>query len=403
MKLLNVLPTLDPAAGGPVENVRQCALALATLGHHVEAATLDAPDAPFLAHAPLPVAALGPGRGKYAYAPRAAAWLREHAPRFDAVIVHGLWQYPGLATHRALRGLDVPYYVFAHGMLDPWFKREYPLKHAKKWLYWPWGEYRVLRDARAVLFTAEEERALARQSFWLYRARERVVSLGASCPTGDAAQLRAAFLSAYPALAGQRLVLFLGRLHPKKGCDILLHAFAQVAAAEPRLHLVFAGTGDADTMARLRTLACELRIDERVTWTGLLQGDLKWGAFAASDAFALPSHQENFGIAVVEALASGTPVLISDKINIWREIEADRAGLVAPDTAEGATANLRRWLALDAPSREQMRAMARTTFIERFTVDAHVRTLLQVLEHDSPCAKRSERPYAPRIASKSEL
>ncbi|WP_442807403.1 glycosyltransferase [Trinickia soli] len=403
MRLLHVLPSLDPAAGGPVEGVRQCALALATLGHHVEAATVDAPDAPFLANAPLPVAALGPGRGKYAYAPGVVAWLREHASRFDAVIVHGLWQYPGLATHRALRGLGVPYYVFVHGMLDPWFKRAYPLKHAKKWLYWPWAEYRVLRDARAVLFTTAQERALARQSFWLYRVRERVVSHGAASPTGDERQLRAGFFSAYPALAEQRLVLFLGRIHPKKGCDILLRAFAHVAAAEPRLHLVFAGAGDADTISRLRALASELRITERVTWTGLLQGDLKWGAFAASDVFALPSHQENFGVAVAEALASGTPVLISDKINIWREIEADRAGFVASDSIEGATANLRQWLALDAPSRAHMRARARTTFIEHFTVDAHVRKLLQVLEHDSPCAQRTERTSAPRMAAKPDL
>lgn len=382
MKLLHVLPTFDPAAGGPVEGVRQSAVALVKLGHAVELATLDAPDAPYLATSPVPLAALGPGRTKYGFAPQAAVWLREHAPRFDAVIVDGLWQYHGLATRHALRGLPIPYYVFAHGMLDPWFKHTFPLKHLKKCLYWPWGEYRVLRDARAVLFTTEEERLRARQSFRLYRARERVVSYGAVEPPGDPARLCAGFLSAYPALASRRLLLFLGRLHPKKGCDMLLHAFARIAKAEPQLHLVMAGTGDGEAVARLRALALELDIAERMTWTGLLQAELKWGALCASDAFVLPSHQENFGVAVVEALASGTPVLISDKVNIWREVDADGAGFVSADTVDGTVANLRQWLALDAASRAQMRTRAHAAFVMRFTIDAHVRRLLHVLQQD---------------------
>ena len=382
MKLLQVLPTLDPAAGGPVEGVRQTSLALARLGHDVEIATLDAPGAAAVSNAPVPVAALGPGRGTYGLAPRAPLWLREHAPRFDAVLVHGLWQYHGLATRHALRGLPIPYYVFTHGMLDPWFKRSFPLKHAKKWLYWPWGEYRVLRDARAVFFTTEQERRLARESFWLYRARERVVSFGAASPPGDLARLREGFLCAYPALAARRVLLFLGRLHPKKGCDLLLRAFAQVAASEPRLHLVVAGTGDAATVRDLHTLARALRIEERMTWTGLVQGELKWGALGASDAFVLPSHQENFGVAVTEALASGTPVLISDKINICREIDADEAGFVATDTVEGTIANLHRWLALDTQGAARMRERARMAFDTRFTIDAHVRRLLDVLAQE---------------------
>lgn len=398
MKLLNVLPTLDPAAGGPVEGVRQSALALAAMGHYVEAATLDDPRSPFLGGAPLPVAALGPAHCRYGYAPRALDWLRAHASRFDAIIVHGLWQYPGFVTRQALRALDVPYYVFAHGMLDPWFKKTYPLKHAKKWLYWPLGEYRVLRDARAVLFTTDEERLLARQSFWLYRVRERVVSFGAAAPPDDAVRTRAAFLAAYPALSGARLLLFLGRLHPKKGCDIVLHAFAHVAPSDPALHLVFAGAGDADTTSQLHALATRLGVAGRVTWTGLLQDDLKWGALAASDAFVLPSHQENFGVAVVEALASGTPVLISDKINIWREIDADHAGFVASDTVSGAVANLRRWLAHDAGSQASMRTQARAAFAARFTVDAHVRRLLQVLEEDRDARYGTNAAAAPRIA-----
>ena len=182
MKILHLLATLDPRAGGPIEGVRQSGVEMASLGHQVEVVSLDAPDAPFIAAFPLPVHALGPARGNYGYTSRLVPWLREHAPRYDAVIVNGLWQYHSFGAWRALSDLGVRYYVFAHGMLDPWFKHAYPLKHLKKWLYWPWGEYRVLRDARAVLFTTEEERMLARQSFRLYRAHERVVSFGTAAP-----------------------------------------------------------------------------------------------------------------------------------------------------------------------------------------------------------------------------
>src|SRR6202030_4246906 len=99
-----------------------------------------------------------------------------------------------------LKRRGVPYYVFTHGMLDPWFKKAYPLKHLKKLLYWPWAEYRVLRDAKAVLFTSEEERILARRSFALYRVRERVVAYGTAAPPGNSEQLRTQFLAQHPEL-----------------------------------------------------------------------------------------------------------------------------------------------------------------------------------------------------------
>lgn len=91
------------------------------------------------------------------------------------MIIHGIWHCRALATWRALRGTGIPYFVFTHVMLDPWFKCTYPLKHLKKWVYWPWDDYRVLRDATAVMVTTEQERLLARQSFWLYKSNELVL------------------------------------------------------------------------------------------------------------------------------------------------------------------------------------------------------------------------------------
>ena len=168
MKLLHVSASLDPRQGGVSEAVRQMCAGLGALGHPGEAASCDGPEWEPGADWPAatPVHRLGPPQGSFRRAPRLGPWLREHAGRFDAVVVHGLWQHPGLAVRREVFP-RTPHVVFPHGMLDPWFKRTYPLKHLKKWLYWPWAEYRVLRDARAVLFTSEEERRLARETFWL--------------------------------------------------------------------------------------------------------------------------------------------------------------------------------------------------------------------------------------------
>ncbi len=366
-----------------MEGTRQTSLVLAQMGHHVEVASADDPAAPWLRDLGLTVHALGPSRSAYCYAPGMLPWLRGNAARFDAVIVNGLWQYPGFAVRRALRGTPTPYFVYTHGMLDPWFKRTYPLKHLKKSLYWPWGEYRVLRDAAAVLFTCEEEKLLARQSFGLYRANERVVSYGTAGPTGDPAAQEAAFLLRHPELQGKRLLLFLGRIHAKKGCDLLIEAFAR-AAADPTLHLVMAGPDQAGLVAELARRADALGAQGRVVWLGMLTGDMKWGAFRAAEAFVLPSHQENFGIAVTEALACGLPVLISNKVNIWREIEEDGAGLVAEDTQDGADSLLTGWLSLPTRTREEMARRARECFERRFDIRIAAARLLGALQASSP-------------------
>jgi len=378
MKLLHVLPTVDPRGGGPMEGVLQRGLRLREMGHDVEIVAMDDPSTNHVREHPLKVHAIGPGQGKYGFHRGLGPWLQDHAADYDLTVVNGLWQYHSLATWRTHRAMGLPYVVFTHGMLDPWFKRTYPLKHLKKWLYWPWADYRVLRDAAAVLFTSEEERRLARQSFWLYEARERVVAYGTRPPPEDGPRLANRFLESYPELRGKRLLLFLGRLHEKKGCDLLVEAFGDEAPRHPGLHLVMVGPDDTGQMARLKALAKRHSVSHRVHFTGLLRGESKWGALHAAEAFALPSHQENFGIAVAEALACGLPVLISDKVNIWREIQTAGAGLVDQDSTEGMRRLLAQWLALDADQRHAMGDAARALFQRQFSVDAMASSLIEV-------------------------
>jgi glycosyltransferase involved in cell wall biosynthesis len=285
--------------------------------------------------------------------------------------MHGIWTFPGVALRFAARRAGRPYGIFVHGQLDPWFCRKYPLKHLKKMLYWP-VQYPVLRDALAVFFTAESERDLAEINFRPNAWNSAVVGLGITdpeeCSNDPAAQIET-FYREFPVLRGRRYLLFLARLHAKKGCDLLLEAFGRIADSAPDVDLVMAGPDQEGMQAKLQRTADQFGIAGRVHWPGFIDGDLKWGALRACEAFVLSSHSENFGIAVVEALAVGRPVLISNQVNIWPEIESDRVGLVEDDTLEGTERLLRRWFDLLPEERDAMAARARRSFLGRYTMN----------------------------------
>ena len=391
MRILHLLRSLNPADGGPIEAVRLMSIEHEAAGHAVEIASLDEEGDP-VGELPFPLHLLGPARGTFGHAEKLVPWLRRHHARFDGVIVNGLWQYHGYGCRLALKGTRTPYFVFPHGMLDPWFKRRYPLKHLKKWLYWPFGDYRVIRDAAATLFTCEEEKILAPQSFWLYKAKPTVTGLGTRAPKVDLEKAAAGFLVEHPELAGRRIVLFMGRLHPKKGCDLLLQAFARAFSGSEEWRLVFVGPDQVGWRAELETLARELGISSQVVWAGARMGEHKWGALAVAEVFALPSHQENFGIAVVEALACGVPVLISDKVNIWREILEERAGLVATDSVEGTEQTLRAWTGLRAEERSAYQLNAVRCFEKHFDIRVCAEAVLNAVRAAAPARAASARP-----------
>ncbi len=371
--------TLDPSTGGVVRAVLLLSDALAQAGHEVEIVSLDLRDSPWLDATRDNGRALGASQSTYGYSPNLMPWLHKEGGRFDRVIVNGIWQYHSFAAWRRYAGSPIPYYVFPHGMLDPWFRRTYPLKHLKKWLYWPWADYRVLRDASAVIFTSEQERIEARRSFWLYRCRERISPLGVEPPHPIRDGLRERFLEKYPVLRNTRILLFLGRLHLKKGCDLLLDAFAEQRNSGEPLALVLAGPDHEGWAERLRAQSARLDLPFPIILTGMLEGGMKAGAFEAADAFILPSHQENFGLSVVEALAAGVPVLISNCVNIWREIDADGAGYVDNDDLAGTTRLIERWVQAAPAVRDTMRENARKCFARRFEVQRAANSLLEVL------------------------
>jgi glycosyltransferase involved in cell wall biosynthesis len=348
-------------------------------GHGVEVACQDLPTASWLSSFPLPVHAVGPAWGTYGFSSRWLPWVQNNAAQYDVVVINGLWQYVGFGTWQGLRKRQVPYVIYPHGALDPWFKRRYPLKHAKKWMYWPWAEYRVLRDAQAVLFTSQAERFQSRSSFWLYRVNEVVVGAGTSEPPAESRSQMESFYGSQPKLRGKRLILYLGRLHPRKGCDLAIQAFARTLAADPSWQLVVAGPDQIGWKRQLLLLAERSGAAQQTTWIDSLAGDAKWGAIRAAEIFCLPSHGENFSLVVAEALACGTPVLISNRVQIWPEVQSGGAGLVAADTLAGTCALMRDWAGLDETGRRQMRVRARRCFETSFAIESAAGRLADTL------------------------
>ena len=248
-------------------------------------------------------------------------WLAAHVAEYDLVHLHALFSFAATAGAFWANRRGVPYLVRPLGVLNTWgIQNRRPLL---KRLSLHWIERRILAHAAAIHFTSEQERTEA--AFALPAARSVIIPNPVAIP--EAEESPNVFLAQHPELAGKRMILFLSRLDPKKGLDLLLGAFAQAQTSLPDTALVLAGNGDDAFVDELRDKARLLGL-RRVVWAGFLEGQLKRAAFAAAHVFVLPSYSENFGIAVVEAMAMGLPVIVSDQVGIQREIARANAGIV---------------------------------------------------------------------------
>jgi glycosyltransferase involved in cell wall biosynthesis len=392
VKLLHVIASLDPRCGGPSAGLREIVQVDFERSYASEILCFDPPEAGHLA-GPVPIQALGRGHLGYGLHLGALSWMDRHLRRFDAVVVHGLWQFHGPAVRWATRRVGIPYFVFPHGMLGPWFRRNYPFKHVKKALYWWVAEYPVLRDAAGIFYTCQDELEHSTQSFGKFNNHGFVLGFGTARAGGECSPGPEPFLSAFPSLRGRRILLFLGRIHVVKGCDLLIRAFSRIAPRDPNLHLVMAGPADEGLLAKLRAMAAALGLETRISWTGMLENTLKWSALRAAEVVCLPSHHENFGVTIAEALSCGTPAVLSDKVGIWREVLGAGAGWVDEDTVEGVTRGLARWLDTSPSEMRQMRSLAVRCFESRFDI-ADVATRIRDQIRQSGLTRNSAFPMA---------
>ncbi|GAB3884732.1 glycosyltransferase [Spirosoma agri] len=377
---------MDPSTGGPCQGIRNSAPALEEFSVYREVVCFDTPDAAYLGSDIFPIHALGVKKNAWYYSPKFVPWLQDNLHRFDAVITNGLWLYHSQATRKVIQrhrksrtaGNELRWFVMPHGMLDPYFQltRERKLKAVRNWIYWKLMEHKVVNQADGILFTTEIELILARKTFSHYHPqRETNVGYGIETPPAYSTDMRSVFLEKCSALGEQPYLLFLSRINYKKGVDLLIKAYNTILSESPDQtkipKLVIAGPG-LDTsygQEMKRLIANTPTLSASIFFPGMLTGNAKWGALYGCDAFLLPSHQENFGIAVAEALACGKPVLISNQVNIWQTLENDGSGLVADDTLAGTEQLLRQWLAFTPTNKKAMGDKARGTFEHHFGIE----------------------------------
>jgi glycosyltransferase involved in cell wall biosynthesis len=308
----------------------------------------------------------------YWTAPSFHSWMKEHARDYTVIHIHGVFSWmPTVAAHHARRA-GVPYILRTLGHLDPW-----SIKHGHsilKRMSIAINEKRMLEGAAAIHVTGDEE---ARSVSRIARGNIVVIPLGVDvdppAPTG-------AFRALYPETAGSAIVLYVSRIHPKKGFDLLLPAFARVVnELNEKPVLVVAGTGDPGYLADLRHQASALGLTDRIIWTGFLEGADKAAALADAKVSILPSYAENFALSVVEAMAAGLPVVITDQVGVHGEVERAQAGIVTRcDVGEIASALAR--LLTDEPLRQALGRNAHTLAGEKYSNAAMVRSLLDLYE-----------------------
>lgn len=416
MRVLHVVASMDPLQGGISQAIRSLIPELEKQGISNEVVCMDDSAANFLGKDDFPIYTGMRGKGLWRYSNKLIPWLLQYFYRFDAVIVHGLWLYPSYAVHKAHKlyvqsklskskiKSEIPkVYIMPHGMLDPYFQKatDRRLKAIRNWFYWKLLERQLINNADGILFTCEEELRLARKSFRPYNPKKEIsIGFGIDMPPTFIPAMRQAFIEHCPELQNRPYLLFLSRINEKKGVDILIRAYEAILSqnhkSSPYLNdsqkcgttcsklpvLVVAGPGLATPFGReLQALVqASAALANNVVFPGMLSGDAKWGAFYGCEAFILPSHQENFGIAVVEALACQKPVLISKQVNIWREIEDTGGGIVADDTMEGTKSLIKKWCSLLESEKRLMSKQSQVAYDNYFSIGPPARKLKNELQ-----------------------
>lgn len=368
MKILRIIPSVDPKQGGVAEAVRLSAKILDSTEVHIEVLCFDEPEEEFIDDFPSKIHAIGKGISSYSFSFNYLKWLMANVKNYDLVIIDGLWQFHVFGGY-ICKLKKVPYAVYTHGMLDPYFN-QFKLKYLKKLPFWFLIERNIIQMAKYTIFTCEDEKMISKKSFPLMRSNDTIVTLGIEKIHKEKNDLVDLFLKNFEIAKNKKIALYLSRIHEKKGIDILIDVvYENINILEDYL-FVIAGTGDENLESELKKRIEKYKIEKNFLWLGHIYGDVKWGAFNIAEFFILPSHSENFGIVVAEALSQSTPVISTNKVNIWREIDKYKAGFISNDDKNGVASSIKNYISLSETKRETMKHNSLACYENSFSIDA---------------------------------
>jgi len=367
MKTLHCVHSIDPQKGG-------VSTFLKTLSNQATIITLDPPHEQWGAGFQARCIFTGPSFTHYGYNPRVGPRLKAILRNYEAVVIHGLWQYHGLAAAWANRLEPIPLYIMPHGMLDIWFQKGDPIKRLKKYLYWHVAEKYLFQHSQGVFFTSAAEKDRSTGYLRSYTGLQHIIPVGIPAPQ------KPQYRANYPELVDKRIMLFLGRIDRKKGLDLLVEAWCRLRDHPEMSNWVLALVGPCADPSYANALIQRLNQHHaHFLYIPFAEGEQKWALLRQADFFILPSHQENFGMAVIEALAMGTPVLISDQVNIHSSIIEAHAGLVQPDTLLGTQKLLEDAFTMPLGVHRLYRQAAHRLFDDQFNLDNRPYPLEQAL------------------------
>lgn len=327
MRVLHAIASLDPADGGAVQVVSELTQALAKKGVHITIIA-PSPDGSSGTQKTIPdVEIMLFKKGflsKYwgGYAPFLARTLREKTAHFDLLHIHGLWYYPLFAAYRAAKINRKPYLVTVHGELA---KQALQRRRFKKRIYSALIQKRILHEAQAIQALSKKERKDILR--FVHNSNIVVVPNGINIEEFGSTFDREWLKNYYPQLIEKKIILFLGRINKEKGLEILSQAFLNVTKKRNNVYLLIVGPDNWGYKARIEKILKQRDVFDKVIFTGLLTGDQKKSALNGADVFVLPSSSEGFGLAVLEAMYSGLPVVISRQCG-FQEVEEINAGRV---------------------------------------------------------------------------
>ena len=374
-KILRIINSLNPKYGGPAVAIIDSSVELIKNGHKVDILTNDPENSNFHKNKKIKVINLGLGVGNYSFNYKLILWLIKNKKKYDNFIIHGIWEFQTLIARILLKK---KYFVFIHGQLDPFFEKQF-FKKIKKKIYWFLFEKKNLIFSKSVLLTTQEEKNLLNKTYVnTDKIKKKVIGYGIKKKILNIKKLKSNFFKNYPILKKKSFFLYLGRFHEKKGCDTLIESIDRLSKKNINVNLLMVGP-DNDYKNYLKKIVKKKKLDKQIIWSKALSGNLKWGAILSSKAMVLASNGENFGVSIAESLSCSKPVIITNKVNIYKSIKNFKAGIVSKNNPLSFEKSISSFLKMNTFELKKMSINANKCFNQNFNISVNIKILEKLL------------------------